>query len=550
MDTLQKWMSSQTQLTASASDFLNNCHILRKEVAQTFQFPNQAVLNDTIAGVKSRIQSISVVEKCMQESRAVLNALLDTSTSHIPINKLPLELLSRIFSIAVVSSSCHIQAARIDALANIPLVCSRWYQVATNNSSLWSHIDLRVHSRSLPVKVWLNRIESRLERARGTLLHIHSEMFHRQFPRLAIPELIVTILPYISNIASLNLSPGNRNLTWALLSTYFESRDPSNLVRLAVSDLSVGEGGLIIPWSARPLPKLKFLELSGDGLGTKFNFSDISTILSGSPDLDTLCLGSLRFHHTSPPDRNAIISLPHLRILDLSQLHGEAFDDLLAMLHTNGLDLDVRLRSIGPDSPELRGFLLRSHVKSLTLCLNHIDDGTSIRHLFSSVPRLRALILIQSMYKDVLPMIHGPASGSLLPDLSFLFFSNYAISHNALAHIKQIVAERRLQYLVFSNCRFSESLNQHPLVEPGVSEGHKPEVEVQPLEEGPAVDQVMEDNSDQDDPDILFSPEDPEVHHKAMPEHLMNWFSGRAQNLVVTEMSVSDIRRLKPELVA
>ncbi|QRV78965.1 hypothetical protein RhiJN_06980 [Ceratobasidium sp. AG-Ba] len=125
------------------------------------------------------------------------------------------------------------------------------------------------------------------------------------------------------------------------------------------------------------------------------------------------------------------------------------------------------------------------------------------------------------MAKDVLPIMHGPAPSSFLLDLSSLFFSNYAISHNTLAHIKQIVAERRLQHLVFSNCRFSESLNQQPLIEPGVSEEHEPEVEVQPLEEGSAGDQVM-NNIDQDDPDILFFPEDPEVYHKEMPEHLMN----------------------------
>ncbi|QRV79010.1 pyrolysin [Ceratobasidium sp. AG-Ba] len=141
MDTLQQWMSSLTHLTTAAFDFLNTCHIISKEVAQTFLPPDQAILNDMIAGVKSRIESISVVEKRMQESRAVLNALLNTSTLHVPINKLPPELLSRVFSIAVASSSCHIQAARIDALVNIPLVCSRWYQVATNDGSLWAHID-------------------------------------------------------------------------------------------------------------------------------------------------------------------------------------------------------------------------------------------------------------------------------------------------------------------------------------------------------------------------------------------------------------------------
>ncbi|KAG8696301.1 hypothetical protein FRC08_007249 [Ceratobasidium sp. 394] len=149
MEALNQWKIAQLRLKEAASSFLDTSITLRKVVAQSFpSHLNQIVLENVLDDLQSQIDSIGVVEHCMHESRAVLNALLNVSTSRVPINKLPPEILGRIFSILVASSPCYPKRGQRDALLDIIIVCGRWCQVATNHRSLWSHID--VHAAAAP----------------------------------------------------------------------------------------------------------------------------------------------------------------------------------------------------------------------------------------------------------------------------------------------------------------------------------------------------------------------------------------------------------------
>ncbi|KAG9074064.1 hypothetical protein FS749_014424, partial [Ceratobasidium sp. UAMH 11750] len=120
MEALNQWKTAQLRLKEAASSFLDASITLRKVAAQSFpSHPNQIVLENVLDDLHSQIDSIGVVEHCMHESRAVLNALLNVSTSRVPINKLPPEILGRIFSILVASSPCYPKRGQRDALLDI-----------------------------------------------------------------------------------------------------------------------------------------------------------------------------------------------------------------------------------------------------------------------------------------------------------------------------------------------------------------------------------------------------------------------------------------------
>ncbi|KAG8769484.1 hypothetical protein FRC12_004937, partial [Ceratobasidium sp. 428] len=122
METLNQWITAQSHLKEAAASFLDACLALRKAAAQSFpSHPDHLILENMLDGVRSRISSIGVVENCMHESRAMLNALLNVSTSRVPINRLPPEILGRIFSIAVASSPCAPEHGKRDSLLDIPL---------------------------------------------------------------------------------------------------------------------------------------------------------------------------------------------------------------------------------------------------------------------------------------------------------------------------------------------------------------------------------------------------------------------------------------------
>ncbi|KAG8778120.1 hypothetical protein FRC12_025155 [Ceratobasidium sp. 428] len=169
MEALNRWAKARSHLKDAATSFLDACLALKLAVQSQPSHPNQIILESLIDDVQFKMDAIAAVESCMHKSRATLNAMLNHSTSRVPINKLPPEILGRIFAIIVGFTPCYLERPGRDPLLDIPLVCARWYQVATHTRSLWSHIDID----SRPIRVNSNIVRLRLERSHGVPLHIH-----------------------------------------------------------------------------------------------------------------------------------------------------------------------------------------------------------------------------------------------------------------------------------------------------------------------------------------------------------------------------------------
>ncbi|KAG8729461.1 hypothetical protein FRC12_020964 [Ceratobasidium sp. 428] len=460
MEAHDKWIEAQLHLREAATNFLDACLALKKVAAQSLlSHPDRIVLLEAIADdVQSKIDSIGAVESQMYESRVALNALLGHSTSRAPINKLPTDILSRIFIISVGSSPCSLLNHGYDILLDIPRVCSRWYQVATTNRLLWSHIDIGL----CPKGINLNLVRLWLERSHGVQIHIHVNKNTFHAPNTAISNLVSILQPYQATTSSLLISGVNSNTARPLLALCFGDSGPGALRALSVS--SIWDREVALPWPTYPIPELTSLELSELQNGVCPSLDELVTILSDCPRLHTLRLAQfgIRF---GDQQNYRIILLPCLKLLELA-LHGN--DELAAFLtlvHPGGLELHVRLRiqSLGeglvPRAVQL--LLARSNVVSLTLCNLESYNAVHIQSLFSCVPRLRALRVdrFDHFADTLLRALANYDTLQPLPSLQLLCLSLGEVHPQLMTRVKLAVGPRQLRSLLFWSCTFPPFFN-------------------------------------------------------------------------------------------
>ncbi|KAG8781545.1 hypothetical protein FRC12_021785 [Ceratobasidium sp. 428] len=456
MEALNQWVTARSCLKDAAAGFLKACLALKKVAVHSRpSHPNQIILESMIDDVQSKIESIETVERWMHASRAALNALLNHSTSRVPINKLPPEILGRIFAIIVGSTSCYMTNDGRNALLDIPLVCARWYQVATNTRPLWSHIDIYCRPKdpdSNLVRLWL-------QRSHGVPLHIHLSSYSFQ-PATTILDLVPILQPYSASTNSLLISGANDSEARALFALYLGDSGPRALSTLDVSNVWDSEATL--PWPTYPIPGLTSLELCNLGDLTCPNLDELVHILSGSPRLHTLRLAKLSNFAVRPGRQQdyRTISLPHLKLLEIMVSGRNALAALLAMIHPGKLELHVRLgiQVIGEDPvPRAARLLLaRSNVVSLTLSC--IDSGfvPDIQSFFPCVPGLRAL-RIDRLDREAETFLEALAEYSTLQPLSslqLLCLSGGEVNSRLMSRVKSIVGARQLRSLLFWSCEF------------------------------------------------------------------------------------------------
>ncbi|KAG8717022.1 hypothetical protein FRC09_014863 [Ceratobasidium sp. 395] len=471
MEALNQWVTARSRLKDAAAGFLDACLALKKVAVQSRpSHANQITLESVIDDVQPNMDSIEAVEGWMHESRAALNALLNHSSSRAPINQLPTEILGHIFAIVVGTTPCYMTNDGRDALLDIPLVCTRWYQVATNTRSLWSHIDIFYRPKdpdSNLVRLWL-------ERSLGMPLHIH--LSSRPFQlATTILDLVSTLQPYSASTNSLLISGVHDDEACALFTLYLGDNGPGALSTLDVSDL--WGPGATLPWPTYPIPGLTSLELCNLGDLACPALDELVNILSGSPHLHTLRLAKIiDFPVRSSHQLDRTISLPHLKLLEFGISGRNAQAALLAMIYPGKLELHVRLdiQVIGEDPVPraVRLFLARSNVVSLTLSC--VDSGLvpDVQPFFPCVPGLRALHINRLNFREAeafLEALTGSSTLQPLSNLQLLCLSAGEVNSRIMSRVKSMVGARQLRSLLFWSCEFP------PVFRELCAEDHNPE---------------------------------------------------------------------------
>ncbi|KAG8781544.1 hypothetical protein FRC12_021784 [Ceratobasidium sp. 428] len=475
----------------------------------------------------------------MHESRAVLNALLNHSTSRVPINKLPTEVLGRIFAIIAGSTPCYLENSGRDTLLDIPRVCARWYQVATSTRSLCSHIDIY----NPPHDADTNLVRLRLERSHGVPLHIH---LGSDYPAMGnmISKIVPILQPYKASTSSLLISGMDSSDARALFALYFGDSGPEALSALTVCN--VRDSGVSLPWPTYPTPGLTSLELHELGSASPA-LDDLANLLSGSPCLHTLRLSQLRNFRAHLGDQQdyRTISLPHLKLFEFAAPGTSIFAPLLTMIHPGKLELHVRLgipiigEGLVPRAARL--LLTRSNVVSLALSRINSRFAPDIRSFFLCVPSLRAL-RVNCLEHNVEPFLAPLADDNTLqslPSLELLCLSNGEINSRLMNQIKSMVEAGRLHSLIFWSCRFpaafvSEAEYQQDYIDlvgmPDINEDE---------DEGQDLDLGLDEEEDEDvDIGILGALHElgtPDKNFPFMPKATKEWLLEYVERLVVCE---------------
>ncbi|KAG8750772.1 hypothetical protein FRC11_010070 [Ceratobasidium sp. 423] len=159
----------------------------------------------------------------------------NASSPLVPIHSLPLEVLTRIFSLALGDNCIHHPAEFSPHYTHCPRlmsVCKYWYQVVMHSPVLWTHIDLTIRNGCDTTTPRMNLAKLYAERAGQMTLEIHMIDLEGD----ALPKYSASLVPFFTSIAprvsSFSLDSRYPIICRAALVALFENCTPGTLATL------------------------------------------------------------------------------------------------------------------------------------------------------------------------------------------------------------------------------------------------------------------------------------------------------------------------------
>jgi hypothetical protein len=467
MEALDDWLNAQTYLEQAAETFFLASTALREAAALSSPAQkDRHIIDEMLLKMCAQNGSIEKAESQLAESRVIRDSTLEMLINHIPINMLPPKIFDRIFDLAITPTSCSITRPPNDQSITIPSVCRRWRQLALNNPSLWSHIDvdLRRYEKSRPVGWRIHYVSSGyvpnatrlwLERAKGAPLHIHiqKENYGVDATTSQIAELF---RPHASSISSLKISDIiTENIVQVILDLCANHTVSGFLTKLAIPDsLYINHPPLVhLTWPGNFLRELTSLQLNIHE-ATCPTMDQMVEMLVNSPLLRTLQLKGT-FVPMSDCSSLPKVPLPCLQLLDLAGLENQSLLQLLPILSPGTLGLHIRLdTSCDPDIVAATdSFFSHSNVVSLCLLDTGKDNDIPITQYFSCLPYLRNLFLdLNVACVARLNSLTVSTEKARCPSLQRLFFAGADLDKPALDQIKNIVHSHSLLEISLARC--------------------------------------------------------------------------------------------------
>jgi hypothetical protein len=180
-DVVRKWDTARKGLDDALQDYLDSCVSLEAAVSQPLgHFPDNSLLEETLLEVQDELPSLSLRHRHLDTANAYLNRIKNRSTSSVPINTLPLEVLLGIFKHAVGRScSCDYHPSKPkssqhysrNTLLAVTHVSTDWREICTSTPFFWSHVTFSFDHADISKP--LNYAQMFLERSHNTPLSIH-----------------------------------------------------------------------------------------------------------------------------------------------------------------------------------------------------------------------------------------------------------------------------------------------------------------------------------------------------------------------------------------
>lgn len=493
LNLLQRCRDAQRQLDEAIQCYLQRAADLEAATYDPIHYSSDRQLLETAIHEAHRDSQLlpSRADQLMK-ARVTFNRIRNRSTSLVPINRLPMEVLLQIFRFAARKGSCTL----CDALLSDPHlhklncpepplslthVCQHWRTIVVNMPSLWTHVGLSLNARK-GIKKECDYARTCLQRAPNSPLCIWIDGSidpYRGGPDNGMELFMSCLRPHVGNLESFSLidHPDNSeirelvslwmthgragsvrhltvwledgrkdcNLFWThdtLNLRYLDSfLEPIRVLRL---------NGAYFDWDSSAYHNLVVLQLGGLGVWSSPTARQMLALLSASPELHTLKLYNMSIRpEADPPAPLPSITLRELKYLDLRCIHDETICGLLPQIVPPASPLSIRI-DLYPASAEfastVQTFLFRTNATKLYIY--NSSTANCLADYLSAVPNLSTLILelpLNSRSNDdrlkILMQSSEPDSERvpLCPGLRTLFILNGAFG----ATMRQKLVESR-----------------------------------------------------------------------------------------------------------
>ncbi|KAG8769703.1 hypothetical protein FRC12_004797 [Ceratobasidium sp. 428] len=424
--TLKDWKTARKLLAEAIRSYQDVCVTLRTFCALE---PRESHLADILTTIDSELVSLEEHESTLLHERTLLCAIRNRSPTLVHINRLPLDVLIRIFELSITycTRNSHFRWSHLSD------VCTSWRRLAIHTPSLWSHVDIDPIISFSHVQLLLSRSQNH-----AISVHIHegSGCSHEDTDSVDgshghnfVEQLVQILKPHIHRVHALGIKPIACIPTsgLAVLRLWLEHGDPalskSLSLHLTRGDLSVidqeDEDGSederhladsenakqmlqsisairfysdYIPWNGVVYSSLVELHLENPPMPIGISAQQIYEVLSSSsPILEVLKLGSIAASSEGAWVNPEPIVLTCLKVLGLIRIRSRCLPILLAMM-TLPTECSVALQEC-ENSDELQGFFSRSRIVNLEWRSSNTNRVPAILSLLPRLPCLRTLVL-------------------------------------------------------------------------------------------------------------------------------------------------------------
>lgn len=503
LEPAQQWVNAQHQLDHAIENFLESLNTL---YARQPSYSGDSGLQEesTLAAHRVLCSMNTRINK-LRSTEVTLRRIRNDSTSLVPINRLPLEVLLHIFHLFTRRSDQF--AALMTGIVPHPYpkesitltqVCTHWRGLVINTSSLWSdfYFDVGIFKKTNRSKsqnlfsVYLKHAHDRPSTITVSSRYTsHISTHHDAMGSFLGPYMKdVGILRFLNvpgssvlhslfeiwqtegrpgSVHSLAIFPENNNeailrrQNMGLTSSTFRDWDsfllPIRVLRLV---------GPYFRWDSLVFHNLVVLQFGQLNSSTSPTTIQIWAILSASPQLEFLHLFNMKIK-TEGPTHLQPVALRALQVLDVRLLDDPSARRLLHMIisESQELSLSFRIPDTSAPCPTILSFLARTNIKDLFL-----DAGpTPIADLplgeyLSAVPDLHSLILSlgfgpgDTLHSTMIQPNPSAALATRYPNLHTLHLMNGSLQEDAIREIVQ--AHPHLRKLGFFSCSLEPSTEE------------------------------------------------------------------------------------------
>ncbi|KAF8601501.1 hypothetical protein BDV93DRAFT_524672 [Ceratobasidium sp. AG-I] len=395
---LQQWLDARIHLSKAIQAYISATTFLQS-MCTPFSIKSTA---EALPTIENNIKTVEREQIDLQKAQAALKKKRDSFNS--PIDVLPPELLSCIFTTAVASASGS-QTSERYVKRNLSRVCSRWRQIALEVCPLWSKVSLILELDSVS-RDEVGGAEIELYGLPKGPTRVPVRRRAGFSDALVIQQTLDIIVPYIRQLCRIDLSADSVEQLQPFLNLLLEKGTPVSLTGLS---LSTDKAALAFPEASMHLGEcwgqclkhLEFLTLSSVGLDwSVVTFDKLrSMILSElppfcSPTLAQLArmlstcrnLHTLRLENVTMLTSPDIVAPEHVELKCLERLTLNEVDAsrILPIIHPGHLELSLELQDLIDDTDTLdllRLFASRANIHELYLKLPDTRSDETLAQL-------------------------------------------------------------------------------------------------------------------------------------------------------------------------